>query len=219
MLTDSQIRQVIIDLFTAGMETIKNTLQFGILYMIHYPEALSAVQEELDQVVGRGRLPTLDDMSYLPVTESTLYEVMRIASIVPLGTEHSPTTDVYVNGFLIPQDTHVHPFLQAIHMDPNLWDEPTKFKPTRFINSQGICTKPDYFLPFGAGRRMCLGDVLARMELHLFFASIMHTFDLRLPEGTELPSLQGHNGITLFPAAYEACFVPRKFSNDTIFTD
>lgn len=88
--TDRQIRQVIADLFTAGMETIKNTIQFAILYMIHHPESLRAVQDELDQIVGRNRLPKLEDLPYLPTTESTLYEVMRISSIVPLGTEHSP---------------------------------------------------------------------------------------------------------------------------------
>ncbi|XP_044734662.1 cytochrome P450 18a1 [Chrysoperla carnea] len=213
---DRQIRQVIADLFTAGMETIKNTLQFAILYMIHHPESLRAVQDELDQIVGRNRLPKLEDLPYLPTTESTLYEVMRISSIVPLGTEHSPIRDVTVNGYRIPQNTHVHPFLHAVHMDPNLWDEPERFNPSRFINSAGNCVKPEYFLPFGVGRRMCLGDVLARMELFLFFSSMLHTFNISVPEGEKLPSLKPNSGITLFPEAFKVCFKPRSLNTDTV---
>lgn len=88
---DRQVQQIIGDLFTAGMETIKTTLQWAVVYMLHHPEVAKAVQEELDQVVGRNRLPNLEDMPFLPYTESTLLEVLRRSSIVPLGTTHATT--------------------------------------------------------------------------------------------------------------------------------
>lgn len=88
---DRQVQQIIGDIFTAGMETIKTTLQWAVVYMLHHPEAAEAVQEELDQVVGRNRLPTLEDMPYLPLTEATLLEVLRRSSIVPMGTTHATT--------------------------------------------------------------------------------------------------------------------------------
>lgn len=59
--------------------------------------------------------------------------------------------DVYLNGFKIPKHTQIMPLLHAVHMDPKLWDEPEKFKPTRFLNAEGKVTKPEYFLPFGVG--------------------------------------------------------------------
>lgn len=85
------MQQVMGDLFSAGMETIKSSLQWAVLFMLHHPELMKAVQEELDQVVGRKRLPKLEDLPYLPVTESTILEVLRRSSIVPMGTTHAPT--------------------------------------------------------------------------------------------------------------------------------
>uniref|UniRef100_A0A7G3AMJ4 Putative secreted protein n=1 Tax=Lutzomyia longipalpis TaxID=7200 RepID=A0A7G3AMJ4_LUTLO len=59
---------------------------------------------------------------------------------------------------------------------------------------------------------MCLGDVLARMELFLFFSSLMHTFDLKLPEGEPMPSLKGQVGVTITPKAFRVCLTPRPLA-------
>lgn len=120
-----------------------------------------------------------------------------------------------LNGFLVPQNTQVVPLLHAIHMDPNLWDKPEQFNPSRFINSEGKVSKPEYFLPFGVGRRMCLGDVLARMELFLYFSCLLHCFDLSVPEGETLPSLKGNAGITITPDAFKVCLKPRNMDWDS----
>ncbi|KAG8228706.1 hypothetical protein J437_LFUL008695 [Ladona fulva] len=206
---DRQMQQIIGDLFSAGMETIKTTLQWALVFMLHHPEAQRAVQEEMDGVVGRKRLPTLEDLPYLPYTEATLLEVLRRSSIVPLGTTHAATKEVNLNGYRIPKDTQVVPLLHAVHMDPALWDEPERFRPTRFLSAEGKVTKPEFFLPFGVGRRMCLGDVLARMELFLFFSSILHVFRVECPAGASLPSLKGNAGVTVTPDPFKVCLVQR----------
>lgn len=87
---DTQIMQVLSDLFSAGMETIKSTLLWINVFMLRHPDAMRRVQNELDEIVGRNRLPKIEDVSDLPITESTILEVMRISSIVPLATTHSP---------------------------------------------------------------------------------------------------------------------------------
>lgn len=87
---EEQIMQIMGDLFSAGMETIKTTLLWLVVFMLRNPEAKKQVQEELDSVIGRQRLPEFKDLSFLPHTESTILEVMRISSIVPLATTHSP---------------------------------------------------------------------------------------------------------------------------------
>ncbi|KAG5875608.1 hypothetical protein JTB14_036605 [Gonioctena quinquepunctata] len=211
---DRQMQQIMGDLFSAGMETIKSSLQWAVLFMLHHPDKMKAVQEELDQVVGRQRLPKLEDLTYLPITESTIYEVLRISSIVPMGTTHAPVRDIQLNGFHLPQHAQVVPLLHAVHMDPTLWDEPEKFNPSRFINAEGKVTKPEYFLPFGVGRRMCLGEILARMELFLFFSSLLHCFDISVPEGETLPSLKGIAGVTISPNAFKACLKSRPLNCD-----
>lgn len=206
-----QIMQVIADLFSAGMETIKTTLLWINVFMLRNPEEMRRVQEELDQVVGRQRLPSIEDLQFLPVTETTILESMRRSSIVPLATTHSPTRDVHLNGYKIPAGSHVIPLINSVHMDPNLWDKPEEFNPRRFLDNEGKVRKPEYFIPFGVGRRMCLGDVLARMELFLFFASFMHSFNMTLPEGEPLPSLKGNVGVTIAPESFKVCLTPRPF--------
>ncbi|XP_026681073.1 cytochrome P450 18a1 [Diaphorina citri] len=200
---DRQMQQIIGDLFSTGMETIKNTLQWSLVYMMHYPAVAKAVQDELDTVVGRNRLPTLEDMPNTQYTEATILETLRRSSVVALGTIHAVTRDVKFNGFTIPKNTQIVPLLHAVHMDPELWESPEDFRPTRFLTPEGKVTKPEFFLPFGVGRRMCLGDVLARMELFLFFSTLMHTFGIESPPGQPLPSLKGNAGVTITPDSHK----------------
>ncbi|XP_029052412.1 cytochrome P450 18a1 isoform X2 [Osmia bicornis bicornis] len=220
---DRQMQQILGDLFSAGMETVKTTLEWAIILMLHHPEAAAAVQEELDQVVGRSRMPALEDLPFLPITEATILEVLRRSSVVPLGTTHATTRNVTLHGYTIPAGTQVVPLLHAIHMDPELWEKPDEFRPSRFLSAEGKVEKPEYFMPFGVGRRMCLGDVLARMELFLFFSSLMHTFELKSPQGSSLPSLRGNAGVTVTPDPFNVCLLPRNLdiiedaNNDTIF--
>ncbi|XP_077292942.1 cytochrome P450 18a1 [Arctopsyche grandis] len=209
---EQQIKQIIGDLFSAGMETIKTTLLWMIVFMLRNPEAMKKVQEELDQVIGRERLPRIEDLHYLPVTETTILESLRRSSIVPLATTHTPTRDVTLNGYLLPAGCQVVPLINSVHMDPTLWDKPEQFRPERFMDASGNIRKPEYFMPFGVGRRMCLGDVLARMELFLFFANILHTFDISLPEGEPAPSLEGNAGVTISPDAFKIKLTPRPLA-------
>jgi 26-hydroxylase len=206
---DQQIMQVMGDLFSAGMDTIKTALLWMNVFMLRNPEAMHRVQEELDQVVGRHRLPKIEDLVYLPITEATIFEALRRATIVPLGTTHSPTCDVSLNGYDIPAGACVVPLINSIHMDPKLWDKPDEFNPDRFIDAEGKVQKPEYFMPFGVGRRMCLGDALAKMELYLFFASMLHTNHITLPEGEPMPSLKGTVGVTISPQEFKVKFIPR----------
>ncbi|KAI4500833.1 hypothetical protein M0802_004044 [Mischocyttarus mexicanus] len=206
-----QMQQILGDLFSAGMETVKTTLEWAIIYMLRNPEAAKAVQDELDTVVGRSRMPNLDDQESLPVTQATIWEILRRSSIVPLGTTHATTNDVTINGYSIPAGTQIVPNLYAVHMNPDLWDNPEEFRPSRFLDSAGKPQKPRHFMPFGVGQRVCLGEKLAVYEIFLFFSSLLHMYDFRLPEGDPLPSLQGNNGVTLTPDPYKVCFVRRNF--------
>lgn len=118
-------------------------------------------------------------------------------------------SDVELNGFKIPAGAHCVPLINCVHMDKKLWDRPEDFNPSRFINAEGKVFKPDFFMPFGAGRRMCLGHTLSRMELFLFFANIMHTFNITLPIGDTMPSLNGNAGVTISPNEFRVCFTER----------
>ncbi|PZC78548.1 cytochrome P450 18a1 [Helicoverpa armigera] len=205
-----QLKQILGDLFSAGMETIKSSLLWMIVFMLRNPDVKRRVQEELDAVIGRERLPTIEDMPNLPYTETTILETLRMSNIVPLATTHSPTKDVHLNGYRIPAGSQVVPLINCVHMDPNLWDEPNKFNPSRFIDETGKIRRPEFFMPFGVGRRMCLGDVLARMEMFMFFACMMHQFDVQMEMGDAPPSLEGTVGATIAPQSFRVKFSPRS---------
>lgn len=117
--------------------------------------------------------------------------------------------DVHLNGYRIPAGSQVVPLINCVHMDPNLWEEPNMFNPERFIDENGKIRRPEFFMPFGVGRRMCLGDVLAKMELFMFFSCIMHQFDVVSEDGAALPSLEGIVGATIAPQSFQVRFVPR----------
>ena len=86
---ETQMEQVVIDLFSAGVETLKTSILWAIVYMLHNPQVKVKVQQELDTVVGADKLPTLENMNNLPYTRATLYEIMRRSSVVPMGTTHA----------------------------------------------------------------------------------------------------------------------------------
>lgn len=96
-------------------------------------------------------------------------------------------------------------------MDPEEWDHPEEFRPERFLNEdESAVHKPDNFMPFGIGQRMCLGDQLAEKEFFLFFTSLLHCFQFQNPSGRDLPSLRGVAAVTVTPQDYQVTCSPRN---------
>ncbi|CAG7724124.1 unnamed protein product [Allacma fusca] len=107
----------ILDLFVAGAETTSTTLTWLFAYMATYPEIQEKFQKELDDVIGRERLPALSDRSKMRYTEALLNEVMRFCSLVPLSVFHWTLEDVEFHGYTIPKDTMIMPNLYGAHFD------------------------------------------------------------------------------------------------------
>ncbi|TRY69986.1 hypothetical protein TCAL_10020 [Tigriopus californicus] len=206
-----QLEQVILDLFSAGVETIKVSLLWSIIYLTRNPDVQKKVQAELDSVVGSERNVAIDDLPELTYTKATIFETLRRSSVVPLGTTHVTNRTVQLNGYTIPKNTQVIPLLHSVHMNPDVWDEPEAFRPERFLSEDGSqVIKPSSFMPFSVGQRMCLGDQLAEKEFLFFFASLFHAFNICPAQGQELPSLAINAGATVRPNAFKVQFVPRQ---------
>ncbi|XP_021330598.1 cytochrome P450 2U1 isoform X1 [Danio rerio] len=112
-------------------------------------------------------------------------------------------------GFTIPKGTVIIPNLWSVHRDPTVWENPDDFNPSRFLDDQGKILRKDCFIPFGLGRRVCMGEQLAKMELFLMFTSLMQTFTFRFPEGATAPSMHGRFGLTLAPCPFTVCVKTR----------
>ncbi|XP_030582485.1 cytochrome P450 2J2-like isoform X2 [Archocentrus centrarchus] len=204
----SNLRACTMDLFFAGTETTTMTLLWGLLYMIYYPDIQERVQAEIDAVVGSSRQPSMSDRENMPYTDAVIHEIQRMANIVPLNVARMATKDTTVDKYTIPKGTMILATLDSVLHDESMWETPHSFNPQHFLDRDGKFRKRDAFLPFSAGKRVCLGEELARMELFLFFTSILQRFSLSPPAG-EQPSLEFRMGGTRCPKPYRLCAVTR----------
>jgi len=96
-------------------------------------------------------------------------EVNRFAAVVPIAIFHVTTEDTEVAGYRIPKGTWVTPNLYGVMHDPEIWGDPETIRPERFFTSQGEVDRhhPAY-MPFSTGKRVCIGEVLAKDEIFLF---------------------------------------------------
>ncbi|XP_073709127.1 cytochrome P450 2J4-like [Garra rufa] len=197
-----------LDLFGAGIETTSTTLYWGLLYMMKYPEIQAKVQEEIDRVVGGSRQPSLSDRDNMPYTNAVIHEMQRIGNVVPMNVARATVEDTQIGKYSIPKGTIVTGNLTSVLFDKSEWETPHSFNPGHFLDAEGKFRRRDAFLPFSLGKRVCLGEQLARMELFLFFISLLQRFTFSPTAGVE-PSLDFKLGATHCPQPYELCAVPR----------
>ncbi|XP_072556109.1 cytochrome P450 2J2-like isoform X2 [Paramormyrops kingsleyae] len=197
-----------LDLFEAGTESSATTLRWGLLYMMKYPEIQKKVQAEIDRVIGQARQPCMADRPNMPYTDAVIHETQRIADILPLGFPKMTSNDSTLGGYFIPKGTSITAILTSVLKDKCEWETPNTFNPGHFLDSQGQFRRRDAFYPFSAGPRACLGEQLARMELFLFFTSLLQRFTFAPPPGEEV-DIEGVLGFTYFPKPYKMCATPR----------
>ncbi|KAM9456705.1 cytochrome P450 2K4-like [Clarias gariepinus] len=201
----------VINLFVAGTDTTSTTLRWGMLLMAKYPHIQDQVQEEIDRVIG-GRQPVVEDRKNLPYTDAVVHEIQRLANIVPMSLPHTTSCDVHFNDFFIKKGTTVYPLLMSVLRDESQWKNPHTFDPANFLDKEGRFVKKDAFMPFSAGRRACLGESLAKMELFIFFSSLLQHFRFTPPPGMSEDQLDltGVVGITVNPSPHKICAVKRN---------
>nr|CAD7393110.1 unnamed protein product [Timema cristinae] len=246
-----QLIGVVNDLFIAGSDTTTGALAYGILNMVLNPKIQNKIQDEIDAVVGRERLPSSDDriksvntcliirieqhtpfkdrsiappwmyvellgsqfFPGMPYTDATINEILRFANVAPLAVPHSvliSDRDVTFRGYNIPQGTRIIINLFDLHMDRKYWGDPDNFRPERFLESNGTVRKDEALLPFGQGKRSCLGESLARSNLFITFTSLLQNFALRLPEGVPRPSTEPEGGLTFTTKPFSIVMKPRN---------
>ena len=240
------------DLLFGGTETITNTLTWSIIYLLHYPDVMRKVQEEIDKVLGRNGIPSMMDKQKMPYVEATVMEIQRMADVAPLAVPHSGLEDVELRGYTIPKGTTVMSNLYAVHRDDRIWEDPYQFKPSRFLDKNGEIVRRNELIPFSvgkliciervhirdlyfngriknevtyqvkhckghkqfladiiSGKRSCVGEALARMELFLFFTTMCQHFTFKLPPGEKLPSLVGRLGLSHVPPPFKVLAIQR----------
>ncbi|KAM4694841.1 cytochrome P450 2K1-like [Discoglossus pictus] len=206
---NDNLKHLVSDLFGAGMETTSTTLRWGFVIMMKYPEIQKKVQDEIEKVIGSSQ-PKMEHRKLMPYTDAVVHEIQRFGNIVPSSVPREAIEDVNLKGYLIPKGTHVIPVLTSVLQDKAFFEKPEEFYPEHFLDSKGHFVKKEAFMPFSAGRRVCAGENLAKMELFLFFTGLLQKFTFRPPPGVPEIDLSPAFALTRGPKSYQMCALPRS---------
>jgi len=213
---EASIRDVAGVMFLGGNETTSITLQTFFLVMVLNPHVMRKAQDQLDQVVGRERLPEYSDMKNLPYLNAIAKEILRWNPPAPLGMPKRVTQDDTYNGYFIPAGTTVIENIWAVFRDPLTFPEPERFDPERYLKDGRIdpsAPEPER-RAFGAGRRVCPGRQFALRTLCLNIACILSVFDIAAPLGKDgqpqLPPGDFEETATRRPLPFKCTIKPRS---------
>nr|ABR18060.1 unknown [Picea sitchensis] len=208
------IKGVIADMFAAGTDTSSIGIEWAMSEVLRNPPVLKKLQDELERVVGMGRMVQESDLPSLVYLQAVVKEALRLHPPGPLAIPHLSVEDCTVLGYEIPGGTCVLLNLWAIGRNPKSWEDAESFKPERFMEATGseLDAKVQNleWIPFGAGRRGCPGQQLGMLVVEFGMAQLLHCFNWKLPDeinGQELDMVERFNGLTL-PRAHELLAVP-----------
>ncbi|XP_015746212.2 cytochrome P450 2J2-like isoform X1 [Python bivittatus] len=209
IFSEDNFVQTVIDLLIGGAETSSTTLYWGLLYLLKNPDVQEKIHHEIDAVLGPSQMITYEDRNRLPYTNAVLHEIVRYSNVTMTGPLRKCVKDIVVLGFPVGKGTLMLPNSHSVLYDPECWETPWKFNPGHFLDSEGNFVNNEAYLPFSAGRRACLGEPLARIELFIFFTNLLRSFKYQLPPEVNDVSLEEIIGSTRQPLPYQICALPR----------
>ncbi|XP_051133705.1 salviol synthase-like [Andrographis paniculata] len=183
-LSTQNIKAVLLDMFSAGVETSATTIGWAMSEMVKNPEVLRKAQDEVRRVFeGKGFVDeaNLDELKYLKMV---IKETLRMHPPLPLLLPRESSEAFEIHGYKLPAKTRVMLNAWAIARDPKYWKDPNTFMPGRFLETSADFKGKDFeFIPFGAGRRMCPGLAFGLANVELPLAMFLYHFDWALPDG------------------------------------
>ncbi|CAI5450785.1 unnamed protein product [Caenorhabditis angaria] len=195
-----QLSNVCLDLWFAGLITTTTTISWILSYILYNPKAEEKIYEELDRVIGSDRLITISDKNDLPYMNAFIAESQRCANIIAVNLLHETTRDTVINGWPVKAGTGVIAQISTVMMDEKIFPNAEKFEPARHIDKEtGKFKKLEEMIPFSIGKRQCLGEGLARMELFLFISNFLNRYKMIVENLPEMDKTK------------EAAVGPRKF--------
>ena len=175
--SEDELRDQVVTLLAAGHETTAGSLAWALERLARHPRVVARLRE--------------GDDAYL---EATVKEVLRLRPVLSI-TPRKVVEPFTAGEWTLPPGVHVTPCLYLAHRRPELWPDPTAFRPERFLDG---APAPYSWLPFGGGVRRCAGAAFATMELHEVLRAVVRRFELRpdRPEGERMR----RRGVTLTPS-------------------
>lgn len=173
---EEDILDQLVTMLVGGFETSSNTLSWATYHLLANPDAEVAVREELARTFEEGRVDA-QRCGELDLLEASIRESMRLNPIA-IAAPRSLTTAQVFGSWSVPAGTIVWPCTYLAHRRPEVWPDPERFDPTRFLG--GPSPKSNLYFPFGGGRRRCLGATFAQVEMRIVLARLIERCELEL---------------------------------------
>ncbi|MBR8832517.1 MAG: cytochrome P450 [Stigonema ocellatum SAG 48.90 = DSM 106950] len=189
-MSDAELRDNLLTLLNAGHETTATAIAWALYWIHQQPEVKNRVLHELQGL----NTPDPIKISQLPYLTAICQETLRIYPVVLFTFPRITRSSVNLRGYDVAAGTYVTPCIYLTHRREDLYPQPDKFQPERFINRKYSSYE---FWPFGGGSRQCLGQVFALFEMKLILATILLNCQLKLEE--KAPVTPARRGFLLGP--------------------
>ncbi|KAG4149984.1 hypothetical protein ERO13_D05G367200v2 [Gossypium hirsutum] len=196
-LSINEVKALLLDMMVAGTDTVPTAVEWAMTELLCHRDKMTKLVKELDMVVGNQNTVEDSHIPQLVYLDAVIKETLRLHPVAPLLIPRVPSKTTVIGGFTVPKGCRVFINAWVIQRDPELWDDPLRFHPERFLETDINYRSNNFgFIPFGSGRRICVGVSLAEKMMALLLGSLVHSFEWGLSEGTK-PSLEDKFGIVL----------------------
>ena len=197
-----QLVVICMDFFLAGAETTSTTLLWAVMFMALHPDVQDKCQVEISDQIG-SRYPTIEDMKDLPYVMATLNEIQRVSMVAPGTLPHILMQDFKFRDYYFKKGTMFTANVSKFLSDPETFPEPKVFNPERFLDQKEEQVKKfEKFVPFGVGKRICMGESLAKNELFSYFVRLLQRVSFEVIPG-KVPNPENViSGITRLPMPF-----------------
>ncbi|CAL4898257.1 unnamed protein product [Urochloa decumbens] len=193
-IDDVVIRTVCLSLLQAGTDTSSSTIEWAMALLLKNPDVLKKATSEIHTIVGTSHLIKESDLTALPYLRCIITETLRLKPLTPNHVPHEASRDCMIAGYTVARGTMVLVDVYSMQRDPNMWEDPEKFMPERFmdVNVEG---DGRFMMPFGMGRRKCPGEGLALRTVGMALGVMIQCFEWECA-GEEVNLSEG-SGLTM----------------------
>ncbi|AKT37553.1 cytochrome P450 [Chondromyces crocatus] len=193
-MTNAEIRDQVLTLFLAGVESNGAAMAWAFYLLGRHPEVERQLHAEVDEVLG-GRVPSFADIPKLAVTHRIVQETLRLYPPIWMVSRRT-TAAVKLGSCAIPAGAGILFSAYAMHHDPDLFDEPERFDPDRWLPERARSLPREAMLPFSSGKRKCIGEAFSVIEATIAVATVARRFRLR---SVRAGTIKGIPRVTLIP--------------------
>ncbi|GIH04899.1 cytochrome P450 [Rhizocola hellebori] len=194
-LSNQEISDEVLTLLTAGTETTANILAWAMHHLAERPEVEARLHAEVEAVLG-DRAVTAEDLASLRYLHAIVMEALRLYPQAWILTRRA-LAPVRLGDIELPTGASIYFSPYALQRDPAIYPNPDRFDPDRWADDRSTLTQRPSFVPFGGGRRQCIGDVFAMTELTVALATIAQNWRLERVSG---PPVRIDSSSTLKPS-------------------